>query len=93
MGDLLEYVAEQEALDIMREVLADSVAIVPSNIDLIRADKFHEEWSVTTQIGAIPLYFYYTGTVVVNTAPYDATALAWITDKVKLMELNHLVVK
>lgn len=92
MGDLLEYVAEQEALDIMREVLTDSVTIVPSNIDLIRADKFCEEWSVTTQIGAIPLVFYYNGIVTINTAPYDAAALAWITDKAKLMELNHLTV-
>lgn len=89
MGDLLEYVTEQEALDIIREELEDSVALVPSSIDLIRADKFHEEWSVTTQIGAIPLYFYYTGIVVINTAPYDAATLAWITAKARLIELTY----
>lgn len=89
MDKLLEYVAEQEALDIIREQLADSVALVPSNVDLIRVDRFCEEWSVTTQIGAIPLVFYYNGIVTINTAPYDAAALAWITDKAKLMELKH----
>lgn len=85
---ILEYVAEREALNIIRELLEDSVAVVPSNIDLIRADNLHEEWSVTTQIGAIPLVFYYSGIVVVNTAPYDSAVLTWITDKAKLMELR-----
>lgn len=89
MDKLLEAIAEREALAIMREVLADSVALVPPNIDLIRVDKFCEEWSVTTQIGAIPLIFYYSGIVVLNTAPYDAVALAWITDKAKLMEVTN----
>lgn len=85
---VLEYLAEQEVLDAVRESLEDSVALVPSNIDLIRADKFCEEWAVMTQIGAVPLVFYYTGIVVINTAPYDAAVLAWITDKAKLIELK-----
>lgn len=89
MTNMLEYISEQEAREIIRESLQDSVALVPSNIDLIRADSLHEEWSVTTQIGAIPLIFYYNGIVVLNTAPYDANTLAWITDKAKLMEVTH----
>lgn len=86
---MLHDIAEREALDVMREWLADSVALVPPNIDLIHADKLHEEWSVATQIGAIPLIFYYNGIVVLNTAPYDADALAWISDKARLMELTN----
>lgn len=85
--DILEYVTEQEAKQVIIEQLRDSVALVPSNVDLIRADKICEEWSVTTQIGAIPLVFYYSGIVVVNTAPYDGNTLAWITDKAKLIEM------
>lgn len=87
--DMLEHLAAQEARAIIREVLQDEVAQVPPNVDLIRTDRFCEEWSVATQIGAIPLVFYYTGIVVVNTAPYDAVTLAWITAKARLMEVTH----
>lgn len=91
MISMLEYITEREALVIMREELQDSVALVPSNIDLIRTDNVCEEWSVTTQIGAIPLIFYYNGIVVLNTAPYDGNTLAWITHKAKLMEIKNAI--
>lgn len=91
MGDILEYLSQREILAALREELQDSVALVPSNIDLIRTDSVCEEWSVTTQIGAIPLIFYYNGIVVLNTAPYDGDTLAWITHKAKLMEIKNAI--
>lgn len=78
-----------EACDIERETLEDLVIMTPGGFELLRADKFCEEWNAITMLGSIPLVFYYTGVVVVNTAPYTAEQLEWIAAKAKLMEVKN----
>lgn len=78
-----------EICDFEREELEDFVALIPQGFEMLRSDKFCEEWNTATEIGAISLVFYRTGIAVVNTAPYTARQLEWITAKAKLLEITH----
>jgi hypothetical protein len=78
-----------EACDFEREELEDFVALTPQGFELLRSDKFCEEWNTATEIGAASLVFYRTGIAVINTAPYTASQLEWIAAKTKLLEITH----
>jgi len=78
-----------EICDHITQELRDTIAEVPAGIVLHRKDNVCEEWIVHTQLGTVPLVFYFNGQVVINTAPYSPDTLEWIFAKAKLMEVTN----